>query len=98
MLQCFALAVRQYGASGQRSRVEHQQRRLHVQYALPWRRLQLRQQLHRMTETGGLDEQPVRPRFAQQTRQANLERHAIDAAQAAAGNFTEGDAIGIAAE
>ncbi|MCY1409454.1 hypothetical protein D9M71_248050 [compost metagenome] len=98
MLQCFALAVRQYGTGGQRGRIEHQQRRLHGEYTLPWRRLQLRQQLHRMAETGGLDEQPVRPRLAQQTRQADLERHPIDAAQAAAGDFTQGDAIGVIAE
>ncbi|MNJ71367.1 hypothetical protein D3C77_679050 [compost metagenome] len=51
-----------------------------------------------MTQPGRLDEQPVRAGFAQQSAQAHLERHAIDAAQAATFDFADGDAVFVTAE
>ncbi|MCS4284080.1 4-hydroxy-L-threonine phosphate dehydrogenase PdxA [Pseudomonas sp. BIGb0278] len=46
-----------------------------------------------MTQAGRLNKQPVRASFAQQPTQPNLKRHAIDAAQAATGNLSDGNAV-----
>jgi hypothetical protein len=46
-----------------------------------------------MTEAGGLDQQAIRPGLAQQTAEADLEGCATHAAQAAARDLGQADAV-----
>ena len=75
--------------------IQHQHTGLDRQYADPRRLLQLPEQLRRMTQPGRLDEQPIRPRLAQQTPEADLKRRTIDATQTAPGHFTQCDTIDV---
>ena len=94
-VQRLLLRRRQRFAGSERLGIQHQYAGLNSQHALPRRLTQLPEQLRRMPQPGRFDEQPIRPRLAQQTPEPDLKRRTIDATQTAPGHFTQCDTIGV---
>ncbi|MNQ97737.1 hypothetical protein D3C85_1133970 [compost metagenome] len=95
MAQRLLLNIRQRFARGERLGIQHQHTRLDSQHALPRRFAQLPEQLRRMPQPRGFDEQPIRLCLAQQAPKTNLKRRTVDATQAAPGHFPQCDTIGV---
>jgi len=91
--QGLLLAVGQGFAAAEGGGIQYQHGWLDAQHFLPWRLPELPQQFRRVAQAGGFDQQTVWLCLTQQARQADLERHAVDAAQAAAGDLRQTDTV-----